>query len=94
MSIKKKRDGRTIRKGVDYSNFRRDIWEIQEGRCMLCDRRTHLLVPIEADYSFHLHHLGSRGMGSAIRDDVLGTKRGQVGGGLCGKCHREGHHQQ
>lgn len=93
MPIKTTKDGRTIRTGQDYSFFRQQVWMLQVGKCMCCPRKTRLELDIDSDYSFHLSHVGSRGMGSAFRDDVLGTKKGQVEGGKCGACHREEHHQ-
>lgn len=94
MSIRVTKDGRTIRTGKDYTAFRREVFHDQNASCMDCTRTTFLLSDLERDDSFHLAHRGSRGMGSAIRDDVVGPKRGQVEGGKCGRCHRQEHHQQ
>ena len=87
-------DGRTIRSGQSYTEFRRCLYRFQDGRCVRCDRRTFLGVSLESENSFQVAHRGTRGMGAGYRDDVLGLRRGQVEGGLCGKCHREEHHQQ
>jgi hypothetical protein len=87
------RNGRTIRRGRDYSLFRRELFLNQTGRCIECNRLTSFEMDIDSDYSFHVAHRGSRGMGAAIRDDVVGPKRGQVEGGKCGKCHRQEHGQ-
>ena len=93
--IRVTKDGRTIRTGKDYMAFRRELFYAQVGRCMVteCGRCTFPLVDPEFDFSFHVSHRGSRGMGGAIRDDVVGPKRGQVEGGKCGKCHRKDHGQ-
>lgn len=61
---------------------------------MKCDGITSLTADLESNYSFHVAHRGSRGMGGALRDDVIGPNRGQVEGGKCGQCHRQEHHQQ
>lgn len=94
MSIVITKDGRTIRDGKDYSEFRIQLHKDQQGICMTCGRLTSLVVPLEYGHSFHVSHRGSRGMGSAIRDDVVGPKRGQVEGGKCGGCHRQEHNQE
>ena len=94
MSVRVTKDGRTIRSGESYSEFRRYLYRFQDGRCVRCDRRTFLTVALEADDSFQVAHRGTRGMGAGYRDDVLGLRRGQVEGGVCGKCHRQEHHQQ
>lgn len=93
MSIKVTKDGRTLRRKVDYSIFRRILYEAQHHLCMICGRYTDILAHPDCDYSFHVAHRGSRGMGGAIRDDVLGPERGQVEGGKCGRCHRQEHNQ-
>jgi len=93
MAIKTTKDGRVIRSGSDYADFRRDLWRKQRWTCCTCSRITGLDMPIESDYSFHVAHRGSRGMGGGFRDDVVGTKRGQVEGGKCGGCHRKEHGQ-
>lgn len=92
--IKTTKDGRTIRTGKDYKEFRSGLHSLQNARCLACPRITRIDVPLEWDNAFHVSHRGSRGMGSAIRDDVVGPRRGQVEGGKCGKCHREEHGQQ
>jgi len=91
MSIKKTKDGRTIRTGKEYTDFRRQLYDKQKRLCIKCGRVTRLDISIYFGNSFHVAHRGSRGMGSAIRDDVVGEKRGQVEGGKCGACHREDH---
>jgi hypothetical protein len=93
MSIRKTKDGRTLRTGLDYTKFRRELHEAQKQLCIKCGRYTRTNISLEFDNSFHVSHRGSRGMGSGIRDDVVGPKRGQVEGGLCGRCHRESHGQ-
>ncbi len=92
--IKTTKDGRTIRTGKDYTKFRADLYVKQNASCIECDQTCVFDAPLEWNNSFHVAHHGSRGMGGAIRDDVVGPKRGQVEGGLCGKCHRESHGQQ
>jgi hypothetical protein len=94
MPIKLTKDGRTILTGREYSEFRRDLFYRQRGCCIECGRVTIFNADIDSDFAFHVAHRGSRGMGGGIRDDVVGEKRGQVKGGMCGKCHRESHHQQ
>jgi hypothetical protein len=91
--IKTTKDGRTIRTGEDYTAFRYQLHGEQSGCCVDCGRYTDPEAPLEWDSSFHIAHRGSRGMGSAIRDDVVGPKRGQVEGGKCGGCHRKEHGQ-
>ena len=87
------KDGRTIRTGKHYTEFRAYLFVSQNARCIECERITSTSSPLEYDDSFHVAHRGSRGMGSAIRDDVVGPKRGQVEGGKCGSCHRKEHGQ-
>ena len=87
------KDGRTIKRGADYTVFRHELWKVQQGNCADCGRVTSITADIESDWSFHVAHRGSRGMGGAIRDDVVGPKRGQVESGKCGKCHRREHGQ-
>jgi hypothetical protein len=94
MTVEIKKDGRTILKGQDYTDFRKDLYDSQQGQCIKCGKQTSLVVPLEWGNSFHAAHRGSRGMGSAIRDDVVGPKRGQVEGGKCGSCHRNEHNQE
>jgi len=88
------KDGRTILTGKDYGLFRMELCRSQGGRCITCHGPADYMLPLESDYSFHVAHRGSRGMGRAIQDDVVGLKRGQVEGGKCGKCHRIEHGQQ
>lgn len=99
MSIKITHDGRTLRTGRDYTEFRRYVFTYQGGHCDNPDcevdngRPTGLLRPLEWDDSFHLNHLYGRGGGK--RDDVLFRDDGkQMVRGECGKCHRVSHGQQ
>ena len=91
--IEIRKDGRTIRTGNDYTEFRKQIFDAQRGRCFECGAWTNLEAPIEFAGSFHIHHRGSRGMGSSFRDDVIGPKKGQVVGGFCRVCHGRIHGQ-
>ena len=91
MPIRIKRDGRTVRYGRSYTEFRKALYLMQSGRCMECGRMTSLTCDILSDWAFHVSHRGTRGMSGSVRDDVLGPKKGQVEGGLCAKCHRERH---
>lgn len=93
MSIQRTKDGRTIRSGKDYTEFRLSLWKEQAYRCMDCNRITDATLHPSCYRSFHVAHRGSRGMGGAIRDDVVGPKRGQVEGGKCSRCHRQEHSQ-
>lgn len=83
------KDGRVIRSGRDYSQFRRDLHFLQDALCARCLRYTLLGAWLEDDNSFHVHHTNGRGMGGSKRDDTL-----EACEGLCGKCHREEHNQQ
>jgi hypothetical protein len=85
--IRTTKDGRTIRSGPDYTEFRRDLWR-QNSMCSRCFRITGLHEPIESNNSFHVHHTKGRGMGGSKRDD---TAKACVG--LCGQCHRREHGQ-
>lgn len=87
------KDSRTLRTGADYTKFRREVYADQCGHCIECGQWTSLQAEIESDYSFHLAHIQTRGMGGAFRDDVVGTRKGQVAGGKCGRCHRQEHGQ-
>lgn len=89
MAIKITKDRRTIRTGADYTRFRHDLFEQQEGECQKCGRETSLEAEIESDFSFHVHHPGGRGLGGSRRDDNLKTCIG-----LCGADHRRIHNQQ
>lgn len=94
------KDGRTIRTGRDYTEFRREVYADQKGQCgdPKCDlaqqggRVCSLMVPLEWDEAFHLNHLSGRGGGK--RDDVMFRNGRQVCRGDCGKCHRVFHGQQ
>ena len=89
MSIKITRDGRTIRSGVDYTEFRAMLHELQDAKCDRCWRGTDLAYEPTSDWSFHVHHRNGRGMGGGKRDDSVRTCIG-----LCGECHRQEHNQQ
>ena len=88
MSIRKTKDGRTIRTGKDYTQFRRSIWELQDGRCARTGSMTSLTAPLECAYSFHVHHIGGRGLGGSKRDDIPSKVEG-----LSGTEHRKEHNQ-
>ncbi len=88
MAVSIKKDGRTIRSGVDYTEFRRDLHDHQFGRCYRCRSFTSLADEPLMRTSFHVHHVGGRGMGGSKRDDVFSKVEG-----LCGSCHREEHNQ-
>src|SRR5258708_40037412 len=93
--IKITKDGRTIRSDKDYTRLRASLWVNQNGKCISCVRPTSLTADLIADYSFHVAHRGSRGLGGSLRDDVVGEKKGQIEGGKCGFCHRcDDHNQQ
>lgn len=88
MSVKITKDGRTIRDGADYHKFRMAKFDQQEGRCIRCTVYCDASLPPDAAFSFHVHHLGGRGMGGSKRDDVAAKTEG-----LCGACHRSEHNQ-
>jgi hypothetical protein len=88
MAIELTKDGRTIRKGSDYTKFRRSLWKLQDGACARCGRLSYLTADLDDDWSFHVHHIGGRGLGGSKRDDVAGKCIG-----LCGACHRREHGQ-
>lgn len=93
--IKVTKDGRTIRSGKDYTEFRKLVFHEQKGRCFTCGAWTNLEAPFEAAGSFHLNHLnGRRGLGGSKRNDVIIDHKGirQVQGD-CGDCHRKYHNQ-
>jgi hypothetical protein len=77
------KDGRTIRDGKDYTEFRHDVWDAQEGRCLNCGRS----VMFDPEW-FQVHHKNGRGMGGSKRNDVPGAVAG-----LCTDCHRKQHGQ-
>lgn len=93
MSIEIKKDGRTIRDGKDYTNFRRGMWEKQVGRCSNCRRYTDLRVEPLVDWSFNVHHIEGRGLGGSKRDDVVERNGIPVCTGVCGLCHKKEHNQ-
>src|SRR3954471_22791187 len=86
--IKTTKDGRTIRTGSHYTEFRTLLFYHQHGRCLECRRATNLESDIEYDDSFHVDHRDGRGMGGSKRDDTI-----KACDGLCGKCHRKKHNQ-
>jgi len=88
MPIKVTKDGRTIRTGKDYTQFRVAVFMNQTAECARCKTWTALSSPLEWDSSFHVHHTNGRGMGGSKRDDTL-----EACEGLCGKCHRKEHGQ-
>jgi hypothetical protein len=87
--IRTTKDGRTIRSGRDYTDFRFELWEINHRNCWECNRSTSISADLAADNSFHVHHKRGRGMGGALRDDTF-----LACSGICGKCHRIRHGQQ
>jgi 5-methylcytosine-specific restriction endonuclease McrA len=82
------KDGRTIRTGEDYTEFRRAVHFHQDGNCKRCGRFTSLTADLLADHSFHVHHVGGRGLGGSKRNDILDKVEG-----LCGFDHRREHGQ-
>lgn len=86
MPIKVTRDGRTIRTGRAYTQFRGTLYMQQDGICGQCGRLVYLSSPLEWDDSFHVHHKHGRGMGGSKRDDTF-----EECVGLCGDCHRKEH---
>ena len=89
MPIKITKDGRTIRTGKDYTQFRIEMHAERLGSCWECGRDTFLDVPLDWDNSFHVDHTNGRGMGGGKRDDTKKACRG-----LCGFDHRRKHGQQ
>lgn len=85
--VRTTKDGRTIRTGSHYTDFRRTLWTWQAGMCG-CGRSTQLDADWDVDWAFHVHHKNGRGMGGGKRDD---TTIACIG--LCGKCHRMAHNQ-
>ena len=86
--IKTTKDGRTIRTGADYTKFRHWLYLMQQFSCARCQRHTSTMSPSEDAWSFHVHHIGGRGMGGSKRNDNLDSVEG-----LCGECHRKEHGQ-
>lgn len=86
--IRTTKDGRTIRKGQHYTQFRRELYVHQLGLCAECRRYTYLDVPLEWDTAFHTDHEAGRGMGGGKRDDTFEACKGK-----CGRCHRKKHNQ-
>jgi len=82
------KDGRIIRKGADYTEFRLKLHWLQLGRCTRCGGYSEPSLPPESAFSFHVHHTNGRGMGGAKRDDTFESCEG-----LCGNCHRKEHNQ-
>lgn len=87
--IRVTKDGRTIRTGKHYTEFRRGLHEAQGGQCFECGRDTLLAADHERDWAFHVDHLNGRGMGGSKRDDTFDACKGK-----CGRCHRRKHGQQ
>jgi hypothetical protein len=73
------KDGRTILTGRDYTEFRHDVWDAQEGRCLNCGRS----VMFDPEW-FQVHHKNGRGGGK--RTDTL-----EACAGLCRDCHMKAH---
>lgn len=88
MAVETKKDGRIVRTGADYTQFRRDLYVSQHGKCSECGRNTSLTVPIDFDCSFHVDHLKGRGMGGSRRNDIPSEVTGR-----CASCHRHKHNQ-
>lgn len=86
--IRTMKDGRTIRNGKHYKDFRYMMHSDQGGLCMRCGAETGVSIDLESDYSFHVHHRNGRGLGGGKRDDTVHSCEG-----LCGKCHRKEHGQ-
>lgn len=82
------KDGRTIRTGKSYTEFRRALYVEQGGKCARCRRICRLEVPLTWDYAFHVHHKNGRGLGGGKRDDTF-----EACEGLYGACHRKEHRQ-
>jgi hypothetical protein len=81
-------DGRTIRSGEDYTAFRREVFDLQNGLCIRCESSVLFDLDPALPNSFHLHHKHGRGLGGGKRDDKVKTTEG-----LCGDCHRADHGQ-
>lgn len=88
MPLKFKKDGRIILTGKEYTAFRRQVYADQNMRCRKCGGVTSVTADPISDYSFHVHHIGGRGLGGGKRNDVLEAVEG-----LCGACHRRQHGQ-
>ena len=85
--IKTTHDGRTIRTGKHYSEFRGDLYARQKGLCLECGAFTRLDNDLYSDNSFHVDH--EKGRGGGKRDDTFESCKG-----LCGLHHRMKHGQQ
>jgi hypothetical protein len=88
MPIVEKKDGRIIRTGSSYTQFRLKLYCYQSGQCAKCEWATSLDADIMSDHAFHCHHKAGRGLGGSKRDDTF-----EACEGLCGRCHRKEHHQ-
>ena len=83
MSQWRTKDGRIILEGQHYTQFRHDIWDSQNGRCIRCGRA----VLFDPEW-FHVHHKNGRGMGGSKRNDIPSEVEG-----LCRNCHGKEHNQ-
>lgn len=88
MPIKATKDGRVIRTGKAYTDFRAHMHRRQNCLCNRCGRYTSLTSDLMSDHSFHVHHRDGRGMGGSKRDDTFESCEG-----ICGKDHRKEHGQ-
>lgn len=86
--IRTTKDGRTIRTGKHYSQFRAQVFLSQNAECGHCGTGVALSSPPEWASSFHLHHKNGRGMGGGKRNDIPSEVEG-----LCRDCHQKEHHQ-
>jgi hypothetical protein len=77
------KDGRTIRSGSHYAQFRKAVWALQGSRCGRCGR----WVTFDPE-SWQVHHVNGRGMGGSKRDDIFTEVEG-----LCIHCHSAEHGQ-
>ena len=77
--IKVTKDGRTIRTGKHYTDFRREIYRASGNMCENCGRTVRF-------EDMQLHHKNGRGMGGGKRNDVENEVQA-----LCFNCHRYAH---
>jgi hypothetical protein len=77
--IRVTKDGRTIRTGKHYTEFRHAIYDRCEGICEGCNRGLVF-------WEMEVHHKNGRGMGGGKRDDIPKEVLG-----LCGACHGAEH---
>jgi hypothetical protein len=87
--IEIKRDGRVIRTGRDYSEFRKSIFENQNGCCADCGIACEFVADPDWHCSFHVHHKHGRGLGGSRRTDTL-----EECVGWCGACHHSHHEEE